>query len=371
MPFSNNDLLLPVSCLLNLSGACDIAILAKNNRFFIKYDGIVGIADNIDFIIELKDVHTNIFVSDFLELSNLILVEKDFLTKPEFKLCEYSKTGNTYWTLNNQHYLFAKTTISEHSQEKYYYCELTKFVSWLKSIGKEISIESFDFHLFVSDILKSIPECRFQGSKEIAQLLTIFYDLWGNEAFDALSVQVTILSEKNEPTHTIKNHKYLTSLIAEEAALIACGIEEFPTLGLFKRELKKWTCEDGSLSLDMELENGDIVELPINYSWEVFDEAHTIFKALLDEVYCALRWIIFASHNTEETYFDEWIDSHPPEEETVLRLDNFDRDSGDGPDELKITKKSLVDWFLLSNSLDKASLFNMLLHLTQVDFKGV
>jgi hypothetical protein len=210
--------------------------------------------------------------------------------------------------------------------------------------------------MFINKIFELMPECSNPNSKSAENLALVFHDLWGIDAVQTLKKHTREIASKDEPSYDLKNHKYLTALNLEEAALIACDVEDFATIIQFHAELKKWTSKDGSLASSMQLEGGNIMGLPQNYRWETFDEVNAIANALRDELYCAMRWFVFNDTNRSEVYWDEETDSRPPNNETIITLSNFDYSID--YEKIKITKESLSAWFLQNKEVKKASIFS-------------
>jgi hypothetical protein len=368
MAFINGKLLLPISILQTLVENCGVKFIAKYNNLYIKYAGVVGISEGTFFggsnydkdfsgVFE-DDVYETVYITGFIEHieGSALKSTADGIFKPQFKLCKFSNVKNIPYESSSKHELLLTKNFNDISLSELYYCNIEEYVDWLRSLGQEVPINDVGLYMFINKIFELMPECSIPNSKSAENLALVFHDLWGIDAEQTLRKLIHEIPSKDEPSYDLKNHKYLTALNLEEAALIACNVEDFATIVQFHTELKKWASKDGSLAPSMQLEGGNIMRLPQNYRWETFDEVNAIANALRDELYCAMRWFVFNDTNRSEVYWDEETDSRPPNNETLITLSNFDYSID--YEKIKITKESLSAWFLQNKEVKKASIFS-------------
>jgi hypothetical protein len=164
-------------------------------------------------------------------------------------------------------------------------------------------------------------------------------------------------------------NKFKRGFTAEEAALIATGLERFDSLLDAKRTLDSE--EESVMFAEAELTNPYNDDGYASMSWddveahkvdsESFYEAEKILEALLDEVLISCQWHDHLSGEVE-LYLTDVIP--PPSNDTHLEVFQISRNAPDDeysfypiPNRTTITKVSLAKWFH-NHIPDKANLFD-------------
>jgi len=164
-------------------------------------------------------------------------------------------------------------------------------------------------------------------------------------------------------------NKFKRGLTAEEASLIASGLERFDSLRDAKRTLQSE--EESVMSAEAELTNPYNDSGYASMSWgdveahntdcQNLNEAEQVYEALLDEVLISCQWHDHLSGEVE-LYLTDIIP--PPSNDTHLEVFQISRNAPDDeysfypiPRRTTITKVSLAKWFH-NHIPDKANLFD-------------